>query len=282
MDVGIGLPSTIPGVEADQVLEAARKAEGAGFASLGVLDRLVYDNFEPLVTFAAVAAVTERIRLTTAVINAPWRANPALLAKQAATLDKLSGGRLTLGVGLGGREDDYEHSGVPAERKGERMDALLDTLRAEWNGGPVGPKPVQADGPTLLVGGGVQATFERAARVGDGWIMGGGTPDQLAEGAEATRKAFREAGRDEEPRIAALCYFGLGPDGEEEARKDLLHYYAWLGDDIAEMIAGSAATDAQTAAGYRDAFEQAGCQELIYFPTSPDPRQVELLAEAVL
>ena len=165
MDVGIGLPSTIPGVEADQVLEAARRAEGAGFHSLGTLDRLAYDNFEPMVTLGAIAAVTERIRFTTAVINGPWRANHALLAKQAATLDKLSGGRLTLGVGLGGRDDDYEVSGLPTTGKGERMDALVDELRAQWNGGVVGPKPEQAGGPPLLIGGGVQASIRaRGAR----------------------------------------------------------------------------------------------------------------------
>lgn len=282
MDVGIGLPSTIPGAEPEQVLEAARRAEGAGFYSLGVLDRLAYANYEPMVTLGAVAAETERIHLTTAVINGPWRGNAALLAKQAATLDKLSGGRLTLGVGLGGRDDDYEVSGVSTSGRGKQMDALVDELRTQWNGGPVGPDAAQDGGPPLLIGGGVEATFERAARVGAGWIMGGGTPDQLAEGAEATRKAFKEAGRSEEPRIAALCYFGLGPNAEELAKEDLMHYYAWLGDEIAGMIAGSAATDEGTVAGYRDAFEQAGCDELIYFPTSADPGQVDLLADAVL
>ena len=112
--------------------------------------------------------------------------------------------------------------------------------------------------------------------------MGGGTPDQLAEGAEATREAFAEAGRDETPRVAALAYFGLGPHAQEQAEKDLRHYYAWLGDELAGMIASSAATDEATVKAYRDAFEQAGCDELIFFPTSTAPEQVDLLAEAVL
>src|SRR3954449_9922231 len=112
MDVGIGLPATIPGVEGDALLEWARRAEARGFSSLGTIDRVVYGNYEPLIALAAAAAVTERIRLATTILIAPVRANGALLAKQAATVDHLSNGRLVFGVAVGGREDDFEASGV--------------------------------------------------------------------------------------------------------------------------------------------------------------------------
>src|SRR3954447_10868551 len=118
MDVGIGLPATIRGVQGEQVIEWARRAEARGFSSLGTIDRLVYGNYEPLIALAAAAAVTERIRLATTILIGPQRANAALVAKQAASLDRLSQGRLVLGVAVGGREDDYEASGVDFHERG--------------------------------------------------------------------------------------------------------------------------------------------------------------------
>ncbi len=112
MDVGIGLPSTLPGAGREQMLEWARRAEARGFSTLGTLDRIVYPGQDPLIALAAAAGVTERIRLMTAILLAPTRANGAVLAKQAATLDVLSGGRLALGVAVGRREDDFAAVGV--------------------------------------------------------------------------------------------------------------------------------------------------------------------------
>src|SRR5689334_23186044 len=105
MDVGIGLPATIAGVTGAQVIEWARRAEARGFSSLGTIDRLVYGNYEPLIALAAAAAVTERIKLGTAILVAPNRVNGALIAKQAATINHLSGGRMVLGTAVGGRKD---------------------------------------------------------------------------------------------------------------------------------------------------------------------------------
>ena len=126
MDVGIGLPSTIPGVGRDELLEWARRAEARGFSSLGTIDRIVYDNYDPLVALAAAAAVTERIRLASTILIAPYRSNGPLVAKQAASLDRLSNGRLVLGVAVGGREDDYSASGVDFRTRGRRFDEMLE------------------------------------------------------------------------------------------------------------------------------------------------------------
>ena len=111
--------------------------------------------------------------------------------------------------------------------------------------------------------------------------MGGGTPDMFVASLEKLRAAWTDGGRDGEPRTMVLSYFGLGDNGKQDAAKSLGDYYAWLGD-YAQGIVDSAATDTDTVGAYVSAFEQAGVDELILFPTSPDPAQVDLLAEAAL
>ena len=127
--------------------------------------------------------MTERIGLTTAIMIAPFRLNAALIAKQAATVHHLSGGRLTLGVAVGGREDDYEASGADFHRRGKEFDRMLDRWAEVWGGDEIGPKP-PGGRPGLLIGGGADAVFERAAKHADGWIMGGGTPERFAGALE--------------------------------------------------------------------------------------------------
>jgi alkanesulfonate monooxygenase SsuD/methylene tetrahydromethanopterin reductase-like flavin-dependent oxidoreductase (luciferase family) len=286
MDVAIGLPATIPGVEREQLLEWARRADARGFSSLATLDRIVYPNYEPLIALAAAAAVTERIGLMTAILIAPYRANAALVAKQAATLHHLSNGRLALGVAVGGREDDYTASGVDFHTRGRVFEEMLATWKRVWEGeafgtaGGVGPEPPNGR-PGMLIGGSADVAFERAAEHADGWIMGGGTPDQFGQGLAKLRAAWEAAGRTDQPRTVALAYFALGDGAREAADAYLLHYYEWLGQ-YAQMVADSAATDAETVRQSVAGFADAGCDELVMFPSSPDPRQVDLLAEAVL
>jgi alkanesulfonate monooxygenase SsuD/methylene tetrahydromethanopterin reductase-like flavin-dependent oxidoreductase (luciferase family) len=110
--------------------------------------------------------------------------------------------------------------------------------------------------------------------------MGGGTPDAFKEGAQKLQAAWQDAGRDGTPRTAALAYWALGDTAKEDASAYLGDYYAFLGD-YAGMVADSAATDADTIRGYVQGFEAAGCDELILFPSNPDPAQVDLLADAV-
>jgi alkanesulfonate monooxygenase SsuD/methylene tetrahydromethanopterin reductase-like flavin-dependent oxidoreductase (luciferase family) len=276
MDVGIGLPNAVPGTSGEQLIEWARRADARGFSSLGTIDRIAYDNYEPMIALAGAAAVTERIGLSTSVLLGPLRPNATELAKRALSLDALSGGRFTLGIGIGGREDDYSESGLEMSGRGETMDALLERLREVGEGETVGPRA----SPGLLVGGGVDASFERAAKYGDGWIAGGSGPEVFADAAEKVRAAWAAAGREGEPRLAGLGYFSLGGDAEADAKGYLEHYYAWLGDEIAQMISGSAAKDAETVQGYIAAYEAAGCDELIFFPSSSQAAQVDLLAEA--
>jgi alkanesulfonate monooxygenase SsuD/methylene tetrahydromethanopterin reductase-like flavin-dependent oxidoreductase (luciferase family) len=285
MDIGIGLPSTVPGVDGASLVEWARRADGHGFSTLGTIDRIVYPNYEPLIALAAAAAVTERIRLTTAILITPLRANAVLLAKQLATVHHLSGGRLVVGAAPGGREDDFEVSGIDMRSRGRIFDQQLETIKRVWAGeekgiaGPVGPNLDEP--PALLIGGGVDASFRRAAQYGDGWIMGGGDPRQFPAAVEKLEAAWREAGREGTPRKAALGYFSLGPDADKNADWYLGDYYGWLGDEVASAIAQSAVRDEEAIAQRLSVFEEGGCDELILFPCSSDPEQVDLLAQAL-
>jgi alkanesulfonate monooxygenase SsuD/methylene tetrahydromethanopterin reductase-like flavin-dependent oxidoreductase (luciferase family) len=158
------------------------------------------------------------------------------------------------------------------------MDELLDGLLKAWDHDAIGPST--HDRPGLLIGGGVQASYDRAAKFGDGWISGGAPPDQFKLAADAVRQAWSDAGREGEPRLGALGYFALGDTGEEDAQRYLTDYYSWLGEETAGYIAGSAAKDAETVQAYVSGFTEAGCDELILFPSNSSPDQVDLLADA--
>ena len=285
MEVGIGLPSTIPGAGRDQMLEWARRAEARGFSTLGKIDRVVYPSLEPLIALAAAAAVTERIRLATTILLAPARANGALLAKQAASLDMLSGGRLVLGVAVGTREDDYRACDVDFHARGRIFDEMLDLWARIWDGeefgtaGGIGPRPANGR-PTLIFGGFASAAFARAARYGDGWTAGNCTLEELAQGTARLRAAWEAAAREGSPRTVVQPYYALGNRATHAVESCLRDYYGSYGN-YADTVVAQAATDAETVRKNVQAFAQAGCDELIFFPCDPDPDQVDLLADAL-
>ncbi|HEX6653534.1 MAG TPA: LLM class flavin-dependent oxidoreductase [Thermoleophilaceae bacterium] len=286
MKVGIGLPTAVPGAGRAEILEWARRADAAGFAALGSLDRLVYPIAEPLVALGAAAAVTERIRLMTAVLLLPYRQNAALVAKQAATVHALSDGRLTLGVGLGSRDDDYEASGVPLRGRGRRADEMLAEIRRLWAGekagfaGGVGPD-VSGSPPELIVGGASDAAFRRAAQFGDGWMMGASGADRFPELVQKLEAAWRQGGRDGEPRKLALTYVALGDDPQRDTEASIGHYYSFSPDYAAAAVAGTAKGED----GVRERLESlrsAGVEEVMMFAASADPAQVDRLAAIAL
>lgn len=286
MKIGIGLPTTVPGATGDQVIEWARRGDEAGFSSLGTIDRIVYPNYESIVSLGAAAAVTERIGLITSILIIPSRGSAAVLAKQAATVHALSGGRLVLGVAVGGREDDYAAAGIPFADRGRRFERMLDEMKRLWAGEPrgfaggVGPD-VSQDPPQIVVGGQVDAAFRRAARYGDGWIMGTAPPEFFPPAIEKLEAAWAAEGRDGEPRKLALSYFSLGDDPDAEVRGSVGEYYAFAGD-YAQMLIDTAAKGEDGVKERVEAFRQVGCDELIMCPVSADPGQVDKLAATVL
>jgi len=284
MDLGVGLPSTIPAATGADILTWAREADAAGFDSVGTLDRVVYGNHETIPTLAAAAAVTSRVRLTTAILIAPYRGNGALLAKQLASVDSISGGRLTLGIAVGGRPDDYAATGADFDGRGAVFDAQLAEFKAVWSGadrgtaGAIGPAPVQAGGPPLLIGGTGKAAVRRAVQSGAGWIAGGGGLEGFIQGAERIRQAWSAAGREGGPRFASLIYYALGPDATSLAESYLHDYYAFLGE-YASNVSSGALTSEGAIKDTVARFAEAGCHELVLFPCSPDVDQLRRLAD---
>lgn len=277
MDVGIGLPAAIPGIDLTGIPAWATQAESAGFSSLAVLDRVVYGNADPLLSLAVAAGVTSRVRLTTSVLLAPLRRSGVLLGKQGASLHALSGGRLTLGLAVGGRQDDFEAVGGDHGRRGRVLDAMVGEMLTVWStDSPIGPKP-QAR-PELLFGGNADAAVARVVENGDGWMAGGGGPQMFQGTADKVRKAWADGGRPGAPRLVALAYYALGDGAEDAARTYLMDYYAFLGP-IAEFVAAGALTDPGKVRGAIEAFEGSGCDELLLFPCSADPAQVDRLAQ---
>jgi alkanesulfonate monooxygenase SsuD/methylene tetrahydromethanopterin reductase-like flavin-dependent oxidoreductase (luciferase family) len=286
MEIGIGLPSTIPGVQRHELLDWARRADSAGFSTLGTLDRITYPNYEPLIALAAAAAVTERIRLTTAILILPYRQSAAIVAKQTATIQHLSEGRFVLGAAVGGRPDDFEPFGVPMAGRGRRFEEMIEEIKRLWAGdergiaGGVGPD-VSANPPQLILGGQADVAFRRAAKYGDGYMMGGGPPEYFPSVADKVDAAWREQGREGTPRKLSLTYYALGDDPEADTVASIGHYYEFAGEYREMVVSGTAKGPDQIRERVR-AFEEAGCDELIMFPASADPTQVDRLAQLVL
>jgi alkanesulfonate monooxygenase SsuD/methylene tetrahydromethanopterin reductase-like flavin-dependent oxidoreductase (luciferase family) len=277
--VGIGLPGTIPGAPAGSIAEWARRADEGPFSSLGVLDRVRYDNLDPFTMLAAAAAVTTRVRLVTMVVIGPLR-NTAILAKEAASIDAMSGGRMVLGLSIGARLDDYEICGVSHGGRGDRFTQQVVELRSIWEEGVIGPRAARNGGPELLVGGSSGEAFARMARYADGYVHGGGPPRAFANAASKALAAWNDQGRPGRPTLAGQGYFALGPEAVERGAGYLRHYYAFTGP-FADKIAAGNLTTPQSIIDFIRGYEEAGCDELILFPTVADLQQLDRFAEVL-
>jgi alkanesulfonate monooxygenase SsuD/methylene tetrahydromethanopterin reductase-like flavin-dependent oxidoreductase (luciferase family) len=274
MNVGVGLPTTTPGTEAALVLEWARRADAGPFSSLAVLDRVAYDSLEPFAALAAAAAVTARVRLATMIAIGPLRAT-ALLVKQAASVHALSGRRLTLGLALGARIEDYELANVDHRGRGRRLSEQLAYLRAGVDEDRLGPT---RDGIELLVGGSSGQAFARMARYADGYAHNGGPPRAFVGAATRAQAAWQDLGRPGRPRLWGQGYFALGD--VERGNAYLRDYYAFTGPFVERIVAANL-TSARAIKDFVRGYEEAGCDELVLFPTVADAAELDRLAEAV-
>jgi alkanesulfonate monooxygenase SsuD/methylene tetrahydromethanopterin reductase-like flavin-dependent oxidoreductase (luciferase family) len=196
--IGIGLPNPVLDVPGRLVVAWARRAEERGFSSLATIDRIAYPSYDSLTVLTAAAAATERIGLLTNILLEPVY-SPVLLAKVTASLDRLSDGRLTLGLGVGGRPDDYQLAGRPFDDRGRRFDADLELLHTAWAGQPVAGSQFPVAPPAtrgripLLIGGQAELAGPRAARWDAGFTVGGAPPEMAAGAILEFRKAWEAA-----------------------------------------------------------------------------------------
>jgi alkanesulfonate monooxygenase SsuD/methylene tetrahydromethanopterin reductase-like flavin-dependent oxidoreductase (luciferase family) len=192
MKLAVGLPNAIAEGPGSLIIDWAQKAEVLGFSGLSTVDRIAYPNHDSLITLAVAAGATQRIGLFANVLIAPTR-NPVLLAKEAASLDELSGGRLLLGLGVGAREDDFSVTGTDFHGRGRQFDAALELMHRAWRGEPVpgtnqriSPRPTTGARVPIMIGGVVDAAITRTVRWGVGWTGGGPVYPSLPEQMPAT------------------------------------------------------------------------------------------------
>ena len=287
MKIGIGLPNPVPGTSGQTLVDWAKRAEERGFRALATIDRFAYPSYDALTTLSAAGAVTSTIGLTTNILLAPAYP-PVLLAKTSASVDQISGGRLTLGLAPGGREDDFVIAGQDFHTRGRAFDAELELLHQAWRGEPVAgspkavcPTPVNDSRVPILFGGTTDKALERMVKWGVGWTAGGAGPEQAAAFAERVRTVWKDAGRAGEPRIAALVYYSVGDDAEPASQAYLRDYYGFLGGYV-DMIANGALRSPEAIRGAVTAFADGGITELYLDPTVASLDQIDRLADLVL
>jgi alkanesulfonate monooxygenase SsuD/methylene tetrahydromethanopterin reductase-like flavin-dependent oxidoreductase (luciferase family) len=289
MKVGIGLPNTLaPEVDRGLLLDWARLADEAGFHVLGTIDKPNFDSWDPLVSLAAAAGVTERIGLATTILQLPNR-NEVLVAKQAAVIDRLSEGRFILGVAQGGREDDYDVFGARFMGRSRRFERQVGRIREIWRDasaadrdqGALGPAPAQEPGPPIWVGAGQPKAVERALRMGDGFLFGTLGPELIGQLVPQIRDGFAAQGKPD-ATLAALAYCAVGDDAAkalEEGAHHVLRYYGQLWTEPENLIHhGPPEKIAEDVARYAET----GLDVLVLFAEVPSLDQVERLAEGVL
>jgi alkanesulfonate monooxygenase SsuD/methylene tetrahydromethanopterin reductase-like flavin-dependent oxidoreductase (luciferase family) len=285
MRIGIGLPNTVLNTSRVTLVTWAARAEDNEFSTLATIDRIAYPSYDSLTVLAAAAAVTERIGLMTNILLEPAY-SPILLAKITASVDRISAGRLTLGLGVGARPDDFELTGRLFSDRGKRFDADLELLHQSWAGKPIAGSRFPVGPPTtggripLQIAGQPKLAAPRAARWGAGYTIGGAPPEMAADAIRAFRTGWEQAGGDGAPRIVALSYFSLGEEHVEESVLNLRSYYGYLGD----WAEGIAMSPPRTPASVQErvaAFEALGVDELIFDPTVANLDQVDRLAEVI-
>ncbi len=293
--IGLAFVNPAPLTQPAYVINFAKKCEAMRVHSLWIIDRVAYDNLEPLTVLAAAVGVTEKIRLGTSVLLPALR-HPALLAKTVATLDFISMGRVTLGLGFGSRENDFAAVEVPYERRGTRAVEAIQLMKRIWTEDHVtykgkffnvhdltiGPKPRQKSIP-IYTGGSAETALKRAGTWADGYICGSSAIAEFPAVWDKIAGYADAAGRNpSEIEKASLAFMAINEDKAKavKAVEDYtLRYYGRIRTPVEPVsIVGSPDQCAEKI----DYFFSKGLGTLIIGVADPDPRQLDLFAEKVL
>lgn len=294
-NIGLAFVNPAPLTTPNNVLNFAKKCEAMGVDSMWIIDRVAYDNLEPLTVLAAAAAATQKIRLGTSVLLPNLR-HPTLLAKTAATLDFISNGRLTLGIGFGSRENDFTAVEVPFAGRGSRAVEAVQLMKRLWSEDNVthkgrfyhienvtiGPRPIQAAIP-IWTGGSAEVSLKRAGTWADGFICGSSAIAEFSSVWDKIANYALAAGRNPDAIEKACLTFIAINDDKAKATASLAayvsRYYGRLRGDIENTFPlGSGAACADRI----NSFFGKGLDTLIIGLADPDPKQLELFAQQVL
>jgi alkanesulfonate monooxygenase SsuD/methylene tetrahydromethanopterin reductase-like flavin-dependent oxidoreductase (luciferase family) len=278
----------ISGTNRERLLEWFRRVDHGPFESIATGERVLWPQIEEQAFLAAAAAVTQRVRVMSNILVLPMHA-PVLLAKRLASIDVISGGRLILGVGAGGREADYRAAEMSFENRWRRIDEAVATLRRIWAGeppwegaDPVGPMPVQVGGPPIYTSASGPTSLPRAARWADGWL-GSLMMVELGSMTEAVKRhvgAWEAAGRSDRPYMVNAVFYALG-ENSKAVLNDTSARYSSAPPGTPSSFGDLPLHNVGAIRRAVDDCETAGFDEVMFVPLSDDLSQLDLLEEAL-
>lgn len=292
MDIGMNIPVMVPGLDRDALLAWCLGIDRGPYSSLAVGERINFPNLAAMVTLSVAAAVTERVRIMPYVLILPMH-NAVNRAKELATIDVISGGRLCLGVGAGAREEDYQAVGATfSKRRLTELEAQVATMKRVWAGEivvegplrPVEPAPLQKGGPEILVASLSEPAIKHVSRWADG-LAGfsfGPTMAEIEKHFALARQHWKEAGRDRPPRLVTSFWFALGGDARGQLDRYLERYLNFFDAKVAKSLAKSVSSiSPQALKDLVRRIEDTGADELSLVPTTADPTELDRVADAL-
>ncbi len=296
MKIGVMLPYLDDTMTRDEFVNWCEVVDEGPFSTLAAGERIVFSNFDQMSILAAAAVQTRRVKVLTLVAVLPLHAS-AQFAKTTASIDRLSGGRLSLGLGTGGREEDYQASERSMARRFERLDAQVDALRNYWAGEvfqnkwPIGPAPAQPGGPPLLAGAYGPKSLARVSRWCSGYVGGSAWENGKLQLMGQTRhslttenwlEAWQAAGREGRPRMIGQAWYTLADDGPRVMKAFGDRYFSTK-DSTKFVFSPEMApnVDADHVNRAIDEFAAAGFDELVLLPVSARLLEIERLRDIV-